>query len=138
MASGVRFESNRAAVELRIANEAKVRMTKAVELVRGEAIRLMSTHKTGRRYRVPGTKGAWYTASAPGEAPAVPTGRLRGSIAYQVTATSTETIGIVGTALQYGAELEYGTRTIRPRPWLGPAFRNTKEKIQETLDGRWM
>lgn len=133
----VRFESNRAAVELRVAGEAKARMERAAELVRGEAMRLMSGPKTGKRYRVPGTKGAWYTASAPGEAPAVPTGRLKGKVDREVRVTAAETIGRVGTSLQYGAELELGNRRVRPRPWLAPAFRNMRERISETLGGRW-
>lgn len=132
-----RFESNRAAVELRIAGEAKIRIEKAAELVRGEAMRLMSGRKSGRVYRVPGTRGVVYTASAPGEAPAVPTGRLKGSITREVWETSHETVGLVGTALSYGAELEMGTSRIRPRPWLAPAFRNMKERIADTLGGRW-
>lgn len=132
----VRFESNRATVEMRVADESKVRMERALELVRGEAMRLMSERKSGRIYRVPGTK-VLYTASAPGEAPAVPTGRLKGSITRDVTVTLTETIGRVGTGLPYGAHLEYGTRRIRPRPWLTPSFRNMRERIASTLGGRW-
>lgn len=137
MTEAIRFESNRVAVELRIAGEARSRVERAAELVRGEALQLMSGRKSGRRYRVPGTRGVWYTASAPGEAPAVPTGRLKGSVTREVRVTPEETVGLVGTALQYGAELEFGNRRVRPRPWLSPAFRNMRGRISDTLGGRW-
>lgn len=133
----IRFGTNRAAVELRIAGEARIRMERATELVRGEALRLMSGPRTGLRYRVPGT-AVWYTASAPGEPPAVRTGRLRGSVNRDVTSTATETIGVVGTTLNYGAFLEFGAPpNLRPRPWLWPAFTNTRRAVAEVLGEKW-
>jgi len=137
MPDTIHFESNRAAVEMRIASEAKSRVERAAELVRGEAMNLMSGPKRGRRYKVPGTKGAWYTASAPGEAPAVPTGRLKGSIVREVRVTESETVALVGTALRYGAELEFGNRRVQPRPWLLPAFNNMRDQIYQIIGGRW-
>jgi len=133
----VRFESNRAAVELRIAGEARIRMEQATELVRGEALRLMSGPKHGRRYRVPGTQ-VFYTASAPGEAPAVPTGRLRGSVNREVRVSANETIGVVGTELGYGRDLEFGKPPrLRPRPWLRPAFDAMRGRIAAKLEEKW-
>ncbi len=47
----------------------------ALEL-RNSALDVLSGQRSGRRYLVPGTR-TYYTASAPGEAPAVRTGALR-------------------------------------------------------------
>jgi phage gpG-like protein len=54
-----------------------------------------------------------HIASAPGEAPAVDTGTLIGSI--QMAQDSTLTAK-VGTAVEYALYLELGTRKMQPRP----------------------
>lgn len=33
----------------------------------------------------------------------------------------------VGTAADYGVYIEYGTRFVSPRPWLGPAMRDARK-----------
>jgi hypothetical protein len=33
----------------------------------------------------------------------------------------------VGTAADYGVYIEYGTRYVSPRPWLGPAMRDARK-----------
>jgi len=76
-------------------------------------IALMTGPKSGRRYRIPGTQTT-YRASAPGEAPAAPTGNLRTSI----------TIGkvndyeyVISIAAPYGKILEFQ----KNRPFAIPA-----------------
>ena len=66
------------------------------------------------------TKSTGRKPSAPGEPPAVQTGRLRNNIVHQ-PATAANLIARVGTNVPYGKHLEFGTsRGLAPRPWLGP------------------
>lgn len=55
--------------------------------------------------------------SGPGEPPAVQTGRLSQSIAYNIVAPNRAEIG---TNVFYGAYLEFGTSKMDARPWLFP------------------
>lgn len=105
------------------------------ELVGLVRVRL-STPGTGRVYR----RGkVAHRASAPGEPPAVDTGRLRSATAYRVGMTGTGRtyvdVGVSragrgggGKGLVYAPMLEFGTRRMRPRPYLRPtieAYRRT-------------
>jgi len=76
-----------------------------------------------------GSKNRIHQASAPGEAPASDTGRLAGSI----TSIIKKKFAFVGTPLEYGFFLEYGTRKIRERPWLRPARQKNVKKFQSIL-----
>jgi HK97 gp10 family phage protein len=60
----------------------------------------------------------YHRASAPGEAPAVDLGNLKGSISAEMTG---ETTAVVGVSAEYGIPLEYGTRKIAKRPFARPA-----------------
>jgi len=77
--------------------------------------------------------GKKHTASAPGEPPAVLTGRLRASITWDFSsAIKTVKIGssnqlmrnpempVVGVPVNYAVELEYGTDKVAPRPFMRP------------------
>jgi len=106
----------------------------------------LSQSGTGREYRT-GRKGkryAMHRASAPGQPPAVDTGRLRSSITHNVTGRvgsslpdpggSKEKVrGYVGTNVEYGYWLERGAMIhpfgnvdvlvpLLPRPWMLPTF----------------
>lgn len=65
-----------------------------------------------------------HTASAPGEAPATDTGRLVQSISTRFSQGGLQ--GVVFTPLDYGKYLEFGTQTIKPRPWLLPALESQR------------
>jgi len=119
-----------------INDNASKRMAKAVIEVRNVVLETLSGSRTGRRYKVPGTQ-RFYTASAPGEPPAQATGGLRGSIKTTVSSEDKKVVGRVGTDLEYGKELEFGSRGVAPRPWLKPSFEKAKDKIEEILDGKW-
>ena len=60
--------------------------------------------------------------SQPGEAPAPDTGTLMRSITHSVEATRDGAFANVGTDLDYGKYLEYGTSKMRARPWLSQAL----------------
>lgn len=114
---GVRSRGYRAANELRNASQL---------VLRGQ--------RSGRRYRVPGTK-SYYTASAPGEPPAVRTGAFR--VGWQAKQEVTSWSGTDVAVRSYiesntrtdngkyllGSILEDGSSRMAPRPY--------KEKIQE-------
>lgn len=68
--------------------------------------------------------------SKPGEPPRVQTGRLRGSVAWEM---SSKFIARVGTNVKYGRWLESGTRKMRPRPWLRRALNEMVGEINRIL-----
>lgn len=57
-------------------------------------------------------------SSAPGEAPAPISGQLRQSIKSYPEAFGDSFRAIVGTPLEYGAFLQFGTNRMKPRPWI--------------------
>ena len=112
------------------------RMFAAAQEVRNETIRTLSGNRTGRTYRVPGTQ-VTYTASAPGEAPAVQTGQLRNSVRDNVYKREKSVVGEVGTELMKGLWLEKGTKNMAPRPWLEVSFQRAQPRVREILSRRW-
>jgi HK97 gp10 family phage protein len=123
-------------------------------LVRGK----LSQKGTGRFYRVArGSKSGrnlraqgYHQASAPGFPPAVNTNRLRASFisdqlgtwkyGYAFIRTSAvRTILNYGSRVFYAPMLEFGTRKMRPRPFLRPsvkAFATVVERIFATAVAR--
>jgi len=85
---------------------------------------------TGRKYRR-GRK--YHIASAPGQPPAVDTGRLRASITHEVCKESNQIIGLVGTNVEYAPHLEFGTNKMAARPFLRPALFNNIPEIKRQL-----
>ena len=88
---------------------------KAQEL-RTQIIQNLSQPGRGRTYvRIRST----HTASAPGDSPAVDSGRLRQSIAVVKVGAG---VYRVGTNVVYAPGLEFGTRKVSARPFLRPAL----------------
>jgi len=89
---------------------------------------LMREPKTGIEY-----KGKAYKtrASAPGQAPAVQTGRLRASL-HWLTKTLSR---LIGTNLPVGFFLEVGTSKMAARPYLRPSFKKNAQRIVKMLKG---
>lgn len=77
----------------------------------------------------------YHRASAPGESPATDTGRLVSSIAIRYDAANIRaTVGVhdeVG--VRYARFLEFGTRRMRPRPFVRPTFQETKADIDKNI-----
>lgn len=145
---------------------ASKRMAEAVNVVRNTVLETLSGNRSGRTYKVPGTSRT-YTASSPGKPPAQATGRLRQSIKTSVEGEGRKVIGKVGTTLDYGKYLEFGTRggavirprtakvlaffvdgrdvfatqviqgPIAPRPWLKISFEKSREKVKSILSRKW-
>lgn len=107
------------------------RATAELERIVQEMIR---SPKSGRVYRIP-KSNVYYTASAPGEAPAVRSGRFRQSIRSVIVKTGPfEWQAIMGpTVKDYPGWLEDGTRTMKPRPLWAPALKVLQGKMSGIL-----
>lgn len=87
------------------------------------AVKMALSHPgTGRLY-------GSHRASAPGQPPAVLTGRLRASITHQVIRTGMFLQAIISTDVEYAPSLEYGDSKKAPRPFM----RVTIERIKPIL-----
>ena len=100
---------------------------------------VLTGNRSGRKYRIPsGKKGAekktYYTASAPGEAPARRTGALATDYKPRVKGF----IGTVGAMLLYALMLEKGTKKMAPRPHLGSAFSMSHDDIIRILSRNYL
>lgn len=88
--------------------------------LRTDIVETLSQPGTGRVY-------GQHQASAPGEAPTVNTGRLRQAVNVQKVADGHYTVG--SGRVEYADDLEFGTRTIAPRPAWRPAIEAFKQKL---------
>lgn len=136
MGIAIKITDNIPQAQRRISDVAKNRMMEAVNAVRNTTLETLSGTRSGRQYYVPGTKKL-YTASSPGEPPAVATGQLRQSIKGSVE-TGEGLVGLVGTDLEYGKELEYGRKNMAPRPFLRPSFERSEEAVKEIFSRSWL
>ncbi len=96
---------------------------------------IMREPKTGRIYIVPGTKQK-YRASAPGETPAIRTGRLFQSISHTAPDHRGKIKSIeIGTNVKYAPFLERGTEKMKKRPAFARAFKDaeSRKKIYDTI-----
>lgn len=99
------------------------------KLVEGEAKRSIQERSGGKmvkRYREGGSNYDHQT-SKPNEAPNTDTGRLVSSINTEPTNNGV----FVGTSLEYGKYLEFGTKDMTERPWLIPALNAKSDEIKE-------
>lgn len=98
-----------------IKHQLESRTYRASNEMRNSALLVLRGQRSGRSYRVPGTK-RYYTASAPGEPPAVRTGAFRNS--WQ---TDPRCSGAFGT---YWARIKSDIRTDNGRYGLGDILEN--------------
>ena len=139
-----------------IIREEKARTFAAANVVRTEILKLLSGSRSGRTYRVPGTKRT-YTASAPGEPPGGMHADLRRSVKAMSEQGPDSTGALVGVTDKKGPWLEFGTGRagaakpqtdlpegyvhgpsagMAPRPYLRPALENTRAKVRQILSSR--
>jgi len=112
------------------------RMLAACIAARNEVVKSFTGARTGRRYYVPGTK-VMYTASAPGERPAIAGSDLFKNVFYRVGTEGSKIRGIVGTDIKHGRILE--TKSVKKggRPWLEPGMKDAKPEILKELNKEW-
>jgi hypothetical protein len=130
--------------------QAQSRAIRASNELRNSALRVLRGQRSGRVYKLPFSKKT-YRASAPGEPPAVRSGRLRISWAARAIGKSdSEVIASIYTDVKYAPILEEGydgqvqkqkklkqggTKTIsyhltiKPRPFEQPIIDGAKDKV---------
>ena len=113
--------------------EVKSRAFRAANELRNSALTVLRGQRSGRIYRRPFASGT-YTASAPGEPPAVRSGDLRRSWRQK---TASENIGkgltvkpAITTDVKYAPWLDEGTPKMAPRPFEEPIIEDAKPKIK--------
>jgi hypothetical protein len=75
---------------------------------------------------------AMHTASAPGQPFATDSGRLSASYNWQLGGTGGADVWVdIGTNVEYGPYLEFGTSRMAPRPTLRPAIELERDRIAE-------
>lgn len=105
-----------------------VALDEAAQVVQGEAQRLIADPpKSGRIYQKYLPRRV-HQASAPGQAPATDTGTLISGIVIDRTDVVRGRIVIAATS-PHAKHLEYGTRTMAPRPFLRRALRIMKGRV---------
>jgi HK97 gp10 family phage protein len=102
------------------------RSTSLVEETVLDSIRSGGTGITYQKYN----PRRQHTASAQGEPPATDTGFLVGSISSNVKKRGTSVVGQIIASAPYAPHLEFGTSTIRPRPFMQPALERNRPKIK--------
>mgnify|MGYP003109191431 CR=1 FL=1 len=113
-----------------VVHGAKGRMQSSVQLVRKTAVESIQRGvKTGETYKKYNPKRT-HTASAAGQPPATDTGFLVQNITTDVRSQGTKVIGEIIASTPYAKALEFGTRKMAARPYLNPALRKNKKKIQ--------
>lgn len=136
MGIDVTFKSRIPEAMGKIDKAARARMHEAVNEVRDKTLDTLSGSRSGRTYFVPGTHKS-YTASSPGEPPAQATAGLRQSVKGTVEKEGKGIVGRVGTELDYGKKLEFGTKNMAPRPWLLKSFEESEAKVKAICMRMW-
>jgi hypothetical protein len=117
-----------------ITYQAKSRAFRAANELRNSALTVLRGERSGRVYKRPFSKSK-YTASAPGEPPAMRTGNL--SMSWRPQSAS-ERIGntvtikpAITTEVKYAPYLEEGTDRMAPRPFKDPIIEKAMPRISQ-------
>jgi len=100
---------------------------------RNQVVKNLTGSRSGKRYKVPGTQ-TYYTASAPGEYPAAPTGDLRGSYRAKMLKPGT---AVVATDKDYALPLEKKPPSEGGREHLRPSLEQARPDMLKELSKRW-
>lgn len=104
-----------------LSRDAQSKSWRGLNLLRNSALDVLGKDGHGRVYKVAHTKGAYHTASAPGEPPAPNLGNLRRSWRQQLTATrrpgGVRIAMSITNQMPYARFLEEGTARMKPRPY---------------------
>lgn len=113
-----------------IRQQLQQRTYQAANELRNSALTILRGQGGGRTYRVPGTKRT-YSASAPGEVPAVRTGAFRNSWQPTTYAFGDSYISRITSGIFYAGWLEHGTPggQMAPRPHHQKILEHAKPKI---------
>ena len=154
VAYGPSFEAIKDAVTTSIRHQMESRSYRAANELRNSALIVLRGQRTGRRYKVPGTyrrqrdkvtgkmrNGRYYTASAPGEPPAVRTGTFRASWQPEARVAFGSYISRISSDVRtdngqhiLGEVLEKGTSRMAPRPHHDRILEHAEPKIHRIYD----
>jgi len=126
------FVSNLPLVCAAIAGASLKALRAAADQGRNKTVQNLSGSRSGKTYKVPGTQKT-YTASAPGEYPAVATGNLR----EQVRIIQRGDEFLVGTDVEYGLYLEKKPPESGGREWLRPSLEQARPAMLAELAKKW-
>lgn len=100
-----------------------------------EKVRTVLSQKgTGRVYK---TGGTVHVASAPGRPPVIWHGDLHGSIGHEVTKALFIINLIIGSWSDHAVAMEFGTKNVEARPWLGVTLKENTAMIDKFLQTGW-
>lgn len=111
-----------------VEKELRLLTAEGAEAVRKEVIKAIRAPKHGK------WAGTLWRRSAPGEAPAAATGKLLNYISTKKANRKDKPGARLIAAVRYAAWLEYGTKKMAARPFMGPAVRAYKQKFKDMLD----
>lgn len=149
VAHGPSFEAITSAVTAEIRQQMESRSYQAANELRNSSLIVLRGQRSGRRYKVPGTyrrqrdkvtgkmkNGRYYTASAPGEPPAVRTGIYRMSWQPEAHVVAGSYISRISSDVRtddgrhiLGEILEKGTARMAPRPHHDRILEHAEPKI---------
>ena len=149
IAYGQSFEAITDEITSQIRAQMQSRSYRAANELRNSALLVLRGQRTGRRYKVPGTyrrqrdpvtgqmkNGRYYTASAPGEPPAVRTGIFRLSWQPEAHVVYGSYISRIASDVRtddgnhlLGEVLENGTARMAPRPHHDRILEDAEPKI---------
>jgi len=119
----------------RVSND---RLNELGDLLKREIQETISQAGTGKKYVT--SRGRVHIASAPGKPPVIWHSGLHGSIFFIVTEAGPVFLMHVGTGGkigEYGKCLEFGTKNMAARPWLGVTLENSRPIIKKFLEEEW-
>jgi len=140
------FEDNFALIKGEITDGVRQNVTNAAIYLVGQIKLTLGTgERTGKVYKVPGTKTKEYTSSGPGEAPAVLFSNLITSITHDIIVDNRyEFTARVGTIMEYARRLEFGyidtdslgrKYNMTARPFFRTTYLEQREKIIAIMNG---
>ena len=147
---GTPLEEVTSNITTEISHQMERRSYLAANELRNSALMVLRGQRNGRRYKVPGTyrrqrdkvtgtmkKGRYYTASAPGEPPAVRTGTFRNSWQPESHVVFGSYISRIRSDVRtdnghhnLGQVLEEGTKRMKPRPFHDRILDHADKKIR--------
>lgn len=117
-----KFEESLKKTEKEYVKKARERALTAAYGVHAEAVKSIQKTSTGKRQkRYRNGRSRVVVSSKPGEAPNIDSGALIRSMA--VDFDNAITTAIVRVRIAYAIALEFGTKNMKARPFLGPAFK---------------
>ncbi|PFR83303.1 HK97-gp10 family putative phage morphogenesis protein [Bacillus cereus] len=130
----IEYSSNMEQVKTRINAMCVEKVTAASIHLQNQVKKNLTGSRSGKQYKIPHTSRK-YTASKPGEAPAVRTGDLLNSIKYNVKRSQSEVLGAVGSDLKKAIWLETGTSHMEARPFLLKTFEKERRELKRMMGG---